>query len=423
MKNIKFIKRLSLIASVASLTIPAGLIISSCKQDSKADIQSITLSLRPNFICPGQSVKVRKKIYPYSATDNKLNWEIVDCPFEGFKISSNGTITAPKDITVTDPQVMHIRASDAKNPEVSDELAIAITNDPNPDQKFIGFANNEVTYTDGDGNPASVKIIKTDTGNTYRTEKPIDLFIGKPFENIEFVPIIGKGCNNKMQFHLHGNDTETTHALGWVGYTDNYWTDEIPTFSVVFVQHMHDVMEVRFACDESILLRIEFNVWQSKTQFTAACMHYIPQGESDYHVLSSSTDGTYDCPIRLPITASSTEDIHYETMNNLYVFRKPYEYLGDDDFTFSIEYPTERIDSDMISCEIENPHIEIWREYDDYKVYCINLKLAIDYSKFDAKTWEYEAIEPIQFRVTDVYGNGCHCDFHAQWIKNNEGGK
>lgn len=411
-------KKCVLASSIAALACPVASLVASCAPTETRRIQSISLSLKPNYICPGQSVAIRKSIYPYVARNNPLNWEIVDCPYDGFTISDSGVLTAPRDITINDPMIMHVKASDVEDSEIHDELAIAIINQPEEDKPFIGFAENKITYKDVDGQDATMKIVQTNSPNTYETEKPINLFGGRPFENIEFVPIVGKGRNDKMKFHLHGEDPESLRALSWVGYSDNTWVDEIPTFSVSFVQDLYDVIEVHFACDDTLVLRINFNVFQGPKQYTDACMAYFrPSSDKPYHYIEAIDDynGIFDAPIQLPLTPGTGKKT--DVMREVYVYRKPYEYL--DDLTFSFEYPLadKGITEDWIKAEVINPRIETWREYDNYQTYIMNIQFTIDWSKFNAADWHYDAINVINFVVRDEkHDHGCYCTFHAQWV-------
>lgn len=412
--KIKWLKHSLLATSAIGVIAPTVCFAASCQKKDPVDIKTISLSLKPNFIMPGQTVRVRKTIYPYAATNNPLKWEIIDCPYEGFKISQDGRITAPKGLEITDPKMMHIRATDAANEKVYDELAIAIVKDVDPDQPFIGFANNEVIYINVEGQKESVKILKDATSNTYTTEHPIELYSeARPFENIEFLPIVGKGYNNRMKFHLHGDESETLRALSWVGYRDNSWIDEIPTFKVTFVEHVYDVMDIKFACDDSVSLQIKFNVYLGRC--TPARIDYQ---DEDYHNIYETSDAIFGSPIRLPIKKG--EDTEYsDVMTHIYVHRKPYEHLDKDDFTFSIKYPSPLVTSpqiteDRIKCEIESDFTEL-RQYDNYKVYDVTLKFTIDLTKFEAKTWNYKSVQVLTFDVSDVKGNGCYCNFYAQW--------
>lgn len=405
----KWLSRSLLISSVAGILAPTTCLLVSCQEKEHEYIKSITLSLKPNFVSPGKTATVRKKIYPYAATNNPLKWEILDCPFDGIEISQEGKISVPQSITITDPKIMHIRATDLDNPEIYDDLTVAICNEPSPDQKFIGFADNKITYKDVYGETASVKIVESDD-NFYTIEHPIDLFEGRPFENIEFLPIVGKGYNTKMQFHLHGQDTKTLRALSWVGYLDNSWTEEIPTFKVTFIEHLHDVMEVKFACDETVTLRIDFNVYQSPEKYTTPEIAYYDP--DSYHTIEPTVMQSYKSQIKLPIHHAEVSTIKHDVMKNVLVYRKPYEYLDDLSFRFVL---AEGITEDMISCEITSKQEKVWRKYDDYKVLVLTLDFTIDLSKFDAKVYDYEAAEILTFHVADSHGLSTYCTFYALW--------
>ncbi len=405
----KWLSRSLLISSTVGILAPTTCLLVSCQEKEHEYIKSITLSLKPDYVSPGKTVAVRKKIYPYAATNNPLKWEILDSPFEGIEITQDGKITVPRSIKITDPKIMHIRATDLDDPEIYDDLAIAIINEPEADQKFIGFADNKITYKNVDGESASVKIIKNDN-NLYTVEHPIDLFEGRPFENIEFLPIVGKGYNTKMQLHLHGEDTKTLRALSWVGYLDNSWTEEIPTFKVTFIEHLHDVMEVKFACDETVTLRIDFNVYQSPEKYTPPEMAYYDP--DSYHTIEPTVMQSYTSQIKLPIHHAESPTIRHDVMENVFVYRKPYEYLDDLSFSFVL---AEGITEDMISCEITSEKEIVWREYDDYKVLALTLDFTIDLSKFDAKDYDYETAEILTFHVSDTHAQNTYCTFYALW--------
>ncbi|MCQ2956595.1 MAG: hypothetical protein MJ233_01735 [Mycoplasmoidaceae bacterium] len=66
-------KKCVLASSIAALACPVASLVASCAPTETRRIQSISLSLKPNYICPGQSVAIRKSIYPYVARNNPLN--------------------------------------------------------------------------------------------------------------------------------------------------------------------------------------------------------------------------------------------------------------------------------------------------------------------------------------------------------------
>ncbi len=411
----KILKKLSLLTATSNLVASPMVLITSCsKPHENIPITLLRLSSRPGYICEGEQLRIDKNTYPEQGKYNDTIWEIVECPIEGFTISSDGVITAPDKLELSDELVsLTVKATDVLTPEISDTLRVQIIKKPGQDQSFMGFVDNIVSYYDRDGNEANVNIVKTGK-YLYKNEKPIDMFIGHTRTDIEFVPLILKGYNTRMRFHLH-DEEKPTKALAWVGYTDNTWTDTIPTFRVGLVQHRHDVMDITFACDERVHLTLNFNVWQEEIQNTDGIINYMPpeQKQDDYHVIEEISPGMYTCTINL-----DKEPVYWtdkDELDGIYIYRKPYQFL--DDLTFNIKYPSspqipiEDSDIKIVSSE----RVVMW-PYDNYEGY--RLTLTSSFRNYKAEDFNFEQILLFTLEAWNPrqpLSPLCYCNFYAHW--------
>lgn len=413
----KFIKNILIFSTAcAATTAPLVTSLVSCsKKHVNVEIQSLKLAARPTYICPGESLQIHKVTVPSSAVDNDTTWEIVDCPIEGFTISKKGKISAPSSFSAKPDAFLRVKATDVLDPTVSDTISIAIVESVEKDRPFIGFVGNKVDYYTRKDEIESVNILKVGD-KAYETEKPINLFIGRTNDAFEFNPIILKGFNSRMKFHLHGGD-ETLHALSWMGYSDNTWTDTIPSLSVTFVQHRHDSVDVTFACDKEVTFRLNFNVWQSEQQSTPGMMLYdAPETDPHYHELHDVGLGMYSSYIDIPENSTETEAT--DVLDNLVIYRKPYEYL--DELTFKIiPYDTPYVTDEQLKAEVTSSRREtIWPiiEHDGYR---LNINIKFDPSKIHADDYQYEEIPLFVLQAWDPFNEIsplCYCTFYAHWV-------
>lgn len=415
----KLFSKLSKISlGVIAVSAPILIGLSSCAKEEHYATESIKLSSRPAYICPGETLKVHKNIYPVEARGNQVKWEIIEKPRDGFTISNEGIVTAPSGVTLTEPQFITVKATDVENPEISDQLSIAFINKPTTDTPFLGFVGSKIDFYDRDGEIQSYAINKIDE-KSYEVEKPINLFIGHTKDAIEFVPVVLKGKNSRMKFHLHGDD-QSLRSLAWNGYSDNTWTDEIPSFSVSHVQHRHDCMDVTFACDKEITFHIDFEVWQSEEQETPGVMSYgLPETDPNYYEIEEIGLGQYSSEVQIPETS---EESTVRIIDQLLVYRKPYEFL--DDITFTIEKSencplTEGVDFTITDIAYERNVIFPFTGQEGYRVsftYTVtsNVK-ALDYSYESIPLFEVKAWTP---RMPE--SPMCYCAFFAHWYVQEE---
>lgn len=415
----KILKRLSLLTAASALAVAPIALISSCsKPHENIPITLLRLSSRPGYICAGEQLQIDKNTYPEQGKYNDTTWEIIDCPIEGFTISPSGVIKAPDKLELSDELIsLTVKATDVLTPEISDTLRVQIIKKPRQDQSFMGFVDNMVSYYDRDGNEANVAIVKTGK-YLYKNEKPIDMFIGRTRTDIEFVPLILKGYNTRMRFHLHDED-KPTKALAWVGYTDNTWTDSIPTFRVGLVQHRHDVIDVTFACDERIHLTLNFNVWQEEIQNTDGIIDYRPPVEkqdTDYHVIEEISPGMFSCTINLKQQAT-LEWTTLDVLDGIYIYRKPYQFL--DDLTFNIKYPSSP-QIPIVNTDIkitDSKRVVMW-PYDNYEGY--RLELTSSFRSYNAASFDFEQILLFTLEAWNPrqpLSPLCYCNFYAHWIE------
>lgn len=413
----KIFKNMNFICATSILVSAPIALATSCGQGQPHEnipIESLKLSSRPSYICPGEKLKIDKNTTPTEGMHNDTIWEIVECPFEGFTISNDGILSAPENLEISQPVSIKIKATDVLNPQVFDTISIQIINKPNPDQPFIGFVDNKVNYYGRDGQETSVGIVKTGDYQ-YKIEKPIDMFIGHSKTDIDFSPLILKGCNTRMRFHLH-DEQQPTLALAWVGYSDNTWTDTIPTLRVGYVQQRHDVMDVTFACDERVHLKLNFNVWQEEIQETDGIISYYSNDDSDYHNIKEVDSGMYNCYINLDSKVTKESWTEMDVLDGIYVYRKPYQYL--DDLNFIIKYPTsgDLIPQEDTEISIVNPTRMIIWPYNQYEGY--RLGLTCKFRNFDAEAFNYDQILLFTLQVWNPRSTLtplCYCNFYAHW--------
>lgn len=401
--------------TAVSILVPFSICLSSCSDEKKnVDIDTLKLSSRPRYICPDKTLQIEKITSPASAVNNDTTWEVVESPIEGFTISNDGLLQAPSDFKGLEDAYVTIKATDVNKPDVSGTITIALLEKEEKDKPLIGFLGSKVDYFTREGEKASVDIEEVGD-KSYKISKPIDLFIGRTNDAISFTPLVLRGYNDRMKFHLHGDDP-SLHALTWIGYSDNTWTDTIPSFSVAFVQDRHDYLDVTFACDKEVTFHLDFNVWQSEIQSTPGSMWCtVPETDPHYHDLSDLGLGQYSSYIDMQEASQVTEV--EDTIDNIVVYRKPYEYL--DELTFKIVLPDPvYIPEEYFSVTFNHAdREEIWPLL-HHEGYRINATIRYNPSHIIAEEFGYDEIPLFILQAWDPLNDIsplCYCTFYARW--------
>lgn len=415
-------KILAPIAMVGVLT-PSIPCLSSC---SHVDIEKITLSFRPQFICPGKTIQIYADLEPKTAKQGDVKWELIDMPIKGFTITDKGKLIAPDSFVCTEPKTIHVKASYIKNPNVYATAGILIVQ--SDADNLLGFVDDKVEHLDRSGEHViSTKIIKTEdpTGNyttIYETEKPIDVFAGRSIDYVKFIPVIKTGYNNRMSFHIFHSDDDKHHCLDWkIGYKDKDWTDTIPEFIPLSAAFKTDEIHVTFYSAPSVIFKIRFNIYQQTLYKTPAVYTYVPNQKegASRHSIKYNGLGSFSSHLLCPKKQEDKEEKYY--MGDLYCYRKPYEYLDFDLIKFNTDEQDKRIAGLFKEIKVSGDDVKTslpWFTEDYYPAYKLEINYTVDCSKILFKDWEYEPMYVGTLYAYDSLSHdtpACRLDFWIEW--------
>lgn len=415
MKLMKHLKKLICLPTLSLVCSTIG-IVGSCRPNK--GVEEIVLVSNVKCLMPSQSTIIKAIVYPSKTRQvENIQWEILECPFDGVTIDQNGLLSVASTVKVANATRIAVKATIVDLPEIFNFMYLYIV--PYSDSPFSGFANNEIQCLDRDGQQTSVNIIQTSEFE-YTNEKPIDLFEmdtrprPEGFTSpIQFVPLITSDSSQYMRFHLDG-PTNPDHAIDWEDYTDNNWTTTIPDFRVYNCTLLFDAIKVYFACDPRICLTIHFNTWQPPIEENQGVITYSPK-DDDPHSIDLVTPGTYSSFLYCP--AVRTSGVHSGCLKSIYCSYGKYE-MPNFDFAFDLNTS---LDPEIKKCFKFGADIqEVQREFDHYKIYKIDFYYEFDLNKkvHTADYWDFANFKLLTMRVYDkVYkGLACLCDFYLDWI-------
>lgn len=415
MKLMKNLKNLFCIPAISLVCSTIG-IVGSCSV--KKGAEEIVLISDVKCLMPSQSTIIKAIVNPSKIRQVEgIQWEVLECPFEGVTIDENGLLSVASSVQVTNATKIAIKATMKDLPEVFNFMYLYIV--PYSDSPFSGFANNEIRCLDREGQPTSVHIIQTSEFE-YTNDIAIDLFQmdtrprPEGFTSpIQFIPLITGDSSQYMRFHLDG-PTNPDHAIDWEEYTDNNWTNTIPDFRVYDCTLLFDSIKVYFDCDPRICLTINFNTWQPPTEVNQGIITYSPE-EGDPHSIDLVTPGTYSSFLYCPV--EGTSGVHMGCLKSIYCSYGKYE-MPNFNFTFNL---APNLDPEIKQCLKFGADIqEVEREFDHYKIYKIDFYYQFDLNKriHTADYWDFANFKLLTMRVSDKEFGGlvCLCDFYIDWI-------
>lgn len=338
-----------IIASTVSLAIATPVVClnaTSCGNNDVA-ITKIRLSARYSYIYPGQELKIKAEVFPAGASKDDIKWEVVSPSIEGFTISDNGKLYAPKSYPTSDePITIQVKATSKTNPEVSTSYDVLATTDT--EHELLGFTGG-FRYLDRAGNTATRKILSkvseetgikyfyfegTDPTKPYTPEYQhgVPLYAGRRNEFIDFSPVFKTGRNKGMIFELSNwLYLDRAEAISWVNYTNKTVTTNIPGILTVDPTCKQQVIQVDFTAEgENVSFWMYFDVYQNTDINTPSVFGYNPSGtdeDQDMHKVLPRGEGMFATQILCP--TSTTLAPVPRRIGDIYAFRKPYEEIKD----------------------------------------------------------------------------------------------
>lgn len=404
--------------------------LASCKGD--VDIKEIKIWGNTKTVKPGKTLRMIYSCKPRQETQPKIKWELIDLPelVKTVKINSRGVINVPSDVVIPEGTSVSItvKASIVGKESVNDTASVTVI--PEGASGFVGFEDNEIRYLDPNKEPASMQIIQKEN-KKYEAEKNIDLFIDDPVTTpgwhapIDFTPIFTPDAKMDMRFYREGYEPQSSNekeALNWMDYTDGNPTKTIPNFFCSSSTFPLSYMIVRFDDDEDVELRINFRLWQKRTQTTNGRMHYLHDSTKtvDYE-MKMQGEGEYICNLRCPIKKTSEDEgIYTDTLSTIICYGGIKEFT---DYDIVWDFSVEDAPIKNAFTLTQEPVERYESEFDLTPYWITGFTYTFDISKLQGTTeqLEYQSFRIFRLCLHDKWNPeerqfAAWCTFSVEWV-------
>lgn len=409
--------------------------LTSCKGDS--NIKEIEIWGHTKTVEPGHTLRMIYSCKPRQETQPKIKWELIDLDpiVASVKINSKGVINVPSDVVIPEgtAKSITVKASIVGNESVNDTATITVI--PEGSSGFIGFENDEMRYLDPNKEPATMKIIHQEGTKKYETEKNIDLFMLDAdwpkgwHAPIDFTPIFTPDADVNMEFRREGYEPDPSNsnangdALMWKEeYSDGYPTETIPNFCCSSSSFPLSYMIVKFKADYEVELKINFRLWQKRTQTTNGRMHYLHDlTRTDDYEMKMQGEGEYICNLRCPIKRTSEDaKIKEDTLSTIICYGGMKEFT-DYDIVWDFSVEDEPIkDAFTLS---PKPAERYESEFDLTPYWLTGFTYQFDTSKLKGTTeqLEYQSFRIFRLCLHDKWNPdqkqfAAWCTFSVEWV-------
>lgn len=431
-KILSIAKNVSIISLCCAPSLPL-VCLSSCSE--KINITEITIIPQKPYIQPGDSVRIMVSYKPHTAKQPSIKWEIIDLPEElqGVAISSQGIITVPSTLELQDNYDIQFKGTVIGNETLTSTASIIVC--PKGSSGILGFKDGVIKYLDPVKNETTIRIIKPDKSNPkkYETEGTIDLFLNDVIDPtvkpgwtspIQFTPVMTPGTDPNMQFwrddHL-GYDNITWKDA----YSDGNDTTKIPNFYAVNDNLPLSYIKVTFSGDPEVELKINFHLWQKRTQETNGRILYYPDPEKtipDTYEIEMQGEGQYLCYLHCPIKKSYDDtQIFEDSLPYIFCFGGLKEFSD-----FEIIYDTSFIENEDIKNAftlMPNETQNFVNPFDLTPYWITGFHYKFDLSKMQHTTeqLQYKAFTLFLLRLRDKWNPNpdqfkAECTFRVEWI-------